>query len=71
MVLDFPWLNDFFANYMSVLTDVTPSTYFMYYSSMSIASTYLLALIIVFFVYMIFYLYFKVIHESEEDWSSF
>jgi hypothetical protein len=71
MVLDFPWLNNFFASYLSVPTDITPPTYIMYYTSMSMASTYLLALIILFFIYLIFYAYFKVFQDSEEDWGSF
>jgi hypothetical protein len=64
MLLDFPWLNELFSYYLSVPTDITPAPYQMYYPNMNLASTFLMALAIIFFIYIIFYAYFKVFQDS-------
>ena len=48
MTADFPWLNDTFASALSNPSDLSPSPYSLYYVSLSIASTYLLACILIY-----------------------
>lgn len=43
MTLDLPWLNDFFASIISEPSDITPEPYLVYYTNLSLASTFLLA----------------------------
>ena len=50
MTADFPWLNDTFASALSNPSDLSPSPYSLYYVSLSIASTYLLACIVTAFL---------------------
>ena len=49
MVADFPWLNSFFGEALSEPTDVSPYPYLLFYSSLSIGSTYMLALLVLVF----------------------
>ena len=50
MVADLPWLNDFFGATLAEPTDTTPLPYLLFYSSLSIGSTYLLALLVIAFL---------------------
>ena len=43
MMADFPWLNSIFGPALSEPTDLTPLPYLLFYTSLSFASTYLLA----------------------------
>ena len=45
MFADLPWLNNYFAAILSDPLDSAPSPYLLFYNSLSIASTYLLAVI--------------------------
>jgi hypothetical protein len=61
MLADLPWLNSFFGELLSDPRDSTPSPYLLFYTSLSIASTYLsvlallfsLALILVVIAYLV------------------
>jgi len=59
MMLDFPWQNEFFSYYITASTDIIPPAYSMYYTNLNLASTYLLALMVVFFIFLVFYVYFN------------
>jgi hypothetical protein len=50
MVADFPWLNSLFGETLSEPTDVSPYPYLLFYNSLSIGSTYMLALIVIIFM---------------------
>lgn len=43
MIADFPWLNGTFSSLIANSSDVIPAPYTIYYVSLSLASTYLLA----------------------------
>ena len=43
MTLDLPWLNDYFSSLLSEPSDITPQPYIIFYSNLSLASTFLLA----------------------------
>lgn len=45
MSSDLPWANDFFASFLSKESDVIPQPFEMYYISLSLGSTYILALL--------------------------
>jgi hypothetical protein len=47
MVADLPWLNDFFSRLVADPTDSSPLPYLLFYRSLSLASTYPLALFVV------------------------
>ena len=47
MISDMPWLNRFFGSSLSLATDSTPFPYLLFYTSLSLASTYLLALVVI------------------------
>jgi hypothetical protein len=42
MLGDLPWLNSYFASQLAVPTETIPSSYRLFYISLSLASTYLL-----------------------------
>ena len=46
MTADLPWLNKYFGTVMGNSRDVIPNSYLMYYSNLSLVSTYFLALIV-------------------------
>jgi hypothetical protein len=61
MMADLPWLNSYFADRLSVSTEILPYPYRLFYISLSLASTYLLALaffvilgIILLFIYKVY-----------------
>ena len=53
MAADLPWLNSFFAELFSDPRDSSPEPYRFFYTSLSMASTYLLALIFLFSVFLV------------------
>lgn len=50
MVADFPWLNGYFGENLAEPTDKTPLPYLLFYTSLSIGSTYLLAIFAIVFI---------------------
>ena len=46
MAADIPWLNSYFSAHLSEIRDSSPDPYKLYYISLSIASTYLMALVV-------------------------
>jgi hypothetical protein len=44
MAADLPWMNQYFGEWLGTATDDTPLPYRYFYTSLSIASTYLLPL---------------------------
>lgn len=53
MIADMPWINNFFAGLFSDPRDSTPAPYLLFYSSLSIASTFLLPIIFMVLSYII------------------
>ena len=51
MSADFPWLNAYIAQYLVDISDDTPNPYLLFYLNMNIASTYLIALIVIGFLW--------------------
>ena len=47
MIADFPWLNSFLGERLSDPRDISPPPYRLFFTSLNIASTYLLALTII------------------------
>ena len=56
MVADFPWLNDYFGANLSEPTDKTPLPYLLFYTSLSIGSTYILALLVIIFIVVVLFI---------------
>lgn len=48
MTADLPWLNSYFGRILSEPTDASPYPYLLFYSSLSIGSTYFLPLVLIF-----------------------
>lgn len=50
MTPDLPWLNLYFSDFLSDQTDTTPLPFLLFYVSLSLASTYLLATLTIFLI---------------------
>jgi hypothetical protein len=46
MIADFPWLNNYYANKLSVESDQSPVGYQLFYTNINFASLYLTALLV-------------------------
>jgi hypothetical protein len=53
MIADMPWINNFFAELLSDPRDITPQPYLLFYTSLSIASTFLLPIIFMILIYTV------------------
>lgn len=51
MTADLPWSNSFFGSKLGNINDVTPDSFKMYYTNLSLVSTYFIALIIILVVW--------------------
>ena len=54
MIADLPWLNKTFGTILSRESDTSPDPYRLFYTSMSIASTFLLPLMIISLLFLVF-----------------
>ena len=54
MIADLPWLNTTFGTILSRESDASPDPYRLFYTSMSIASTFLLPLMIISLLFLVF-----------------
>lgn len=59
MVIDFPWINDFFANMFTNMSDNINVPFALFYSNMGIFGTFLLGLIAYLLLYLIGKAYFS------------
>ena len=53
MLADMPWFNNLLASLLSDARDATPSPFLLFYSSLSITSTFLLPILFVLLCYLI------------------
>jgi hypothetical protein len=53
MIADMPWIKNFFAELLSDPRDITPQPYLLFYTSLSIASTFLLPIIFMILIYTV------------------
>jgi hypothetical protein len=70
MVADMPWINNYFAGILSDSRDSTPAPYLLFYSSLSIASTFLLPIIFMIISYLILKVISKIKKEQAETPSN-
>ena len=70
MMADMPWINNFFAGILSDPRDSTPAPYLLFYSSLSIASTYLLPIIFMVISYLILKVISKIKKQQTETTSN-